>query len=153
MEKVLLFLVLATIGAYFTSRTAPLVARERKSGWLLHFLASGGIMFIVFALSFSVSAVWAVAALAFCAITIYATAYSLYRKKMKEHDPEKIAPQIDCLETGLNQTEKSALNLFALKESEKNKRLHYQYWFEMFSFRFTGLCIAILCIRMFLVSR
>lgn len=153
MEKVLLFLVLATIGAYLTRHTAPLVARERKCGWLLHFLASGGIMFIVFVLSFSVSAAWAVAALAFCAVTIYTTAYSLYRKKMKEHDPENIAPQIDCQETDLNQTEKSTLNLFFLKESETNKRLHYQYWFDAFCFRFAGLCIAILCIRMFLVSR
>lgn len=152
MEKVLLFLVSAIIGAYLTCRTAPLAARERKGGWLLHFLASSGIMFIAFILSFSVSVVWAIAALVFCAITIYATAYSLYRKKMKEHDPERIARQIDGLETNQNQAMRSTLNLFAVKDCEKNKRFHYQCWFEMFSFRFSSFCIAILCIRVFLTT-
>ena len=40
MEKVLLFLVPAIIGAYLTCRTAPLAARERKGGWLLYAVGS-----------------------------------------------------------------------------------------------------------------
>lgn len=146
METVLLFLVLLSVGAYLTYRTAPMAVRREDGGELLHLLASSGVWFIVFVLSIFVSGILAFTVLLACTLFIYTGAYLLYRQKMKEHDPDKVRQQF-ASQTVMENNHKITF----VENEERIKRRCYQKWFRNFNFRFLAFCIIMLLVRIFTV--